>query len=61
MVWCNWHLYGRVSRAVLSPLTERDRKKFSGVLDEVIGFPYMSEMFSRERYDKQNNYVLFSE
>ena len=44
-----------------NPLTDRDRKKFLGVLDEVIGFPYTSEMFSRERYDKQNNYVLFSE
>ena len=45
----------------LSPITDRDRKKFSGVLYEVIGFPYTSEMFSRERYDKQNNYVQFSE
>ena len=45
----------------LSPLTDRDRKKFSGVLHEVIGFPYTSEMFLRERYDKQNNYVQFSE
>ena len=59
MVQCNWHLYGRVSRAVLSPLTDRDHKKFSGVLEEVIGFPYTSEKFSRERYDKQNNYVQF--
>ena len=45
----------------LSPLTDRDRKKLSGVLDEVIGFPYSTEMFSREKYDKQNKYVQFSE
>ena len=45
----------------LSPLTDRDRKKFSGVLDEIIAFSYTSEMFSRERYDKQNNFVQFSE
>ena len=31
------------------------------ILDGVIGFPYTSEMFSRGRYDKQNNYVQFSE
>ena len=45
----------------LSPLTKRDCKKFSGFLDGVMGFLYTSEMFSRERYDKQNNYVQFSE